>query len=90
MQDGRAVTQGLDSLQQVRSLTLEHVKVACLPPLLEDLRLVRCRLPAVCPLPTGRRLRSLVIQSCSGQVRVLYMLPFNCSCILTNICLSHG
>lgn len=82
--------QGLDSLQHVCSLTLEHVKVACLPPLLEDLRLVRCRLPAVCPLPTGRRLRSLAIQSCSGQVRVLSMLPSNSSCIPTKACLSHG
>ncbi len=66
------MTQGLESLQQVRSLTLEHVKVACLPPLLEHLRLVRCRLPAACPLLAGRRLHSLVIQSCSAQVGAVY------------------
>ena len=62
------MTQGLDSLQHVRSLTLEHVKVACLPPQLEALRLVRCRLQH-CPLPCGWRLQSLVIDSCTGQVR---------------------
>ncbi len=62
------MTQGLDSLQHVRSLTLEHVKVACLPPQLESLRLVRCRLKE-CPLPRGWRLQSLIIDSCTGQVR---------------------
>ena len=62
------MTQGLDSLQHVRSLTLEHVKVACLPPHLEALRLVRCRL-GECPLPRGWRLQSLTIDSCTGQVR---------------------
>ena len=61
------MTQGLDSLQHVRSLTLEHVKVACLPPRLEALRLVRCRL-GECPLPRGWRLESLIIDSCTGQV----------------------
>lgn len=67
VQDGRAVTQGLDSLQHVRSLMLEHVKVDCLPPQLEALRLVRCRLKH-CPLPRGWRLQSLIIDSCTGQV----------------------
>ena len=67
-QDGRAVTQGLDGLSHVRSLTLEHVKVACLPPRLDALALVRCRLKD-CPLPQGWRLQSLAIRSCSGQVR---------------------
>ena len=66
-QDSRAVTQGLDGLSHVRSLTLEHVKVACLPPRLDALVLVRCRLKE-CPLPQGWRLQSLSIRSCSGQV----------------------
>ncbi len=66
-QDSRAVTQGLDGLSHVRSLTLEHVKVACLPPRLDALVLVRCRLKE-CPLPQGWRLQSLAIRSCSGQV----------------------
>ena len=61
-QDGRAVTQGLDSLSHVRSLALEHVKVACLPPRLDALMLVRCRLKE-CPLPQGWRLQSLAIRS---------------------------
>ena len=61
------MTQGLDGLSHVRSLTLEHVKVACLPPRLDALALVRCRLKE-CPLPQGWRLQSLAIQSCSGQV----------------------
>lgn len=61
------MTQGLDSLQNVRSLVLEHVKVACLPPCLESLKLVRCRLRE-CPLPRGWRLQSLIVQTCSGQV----------------------
>lgn len=61
------MTQGLNNLEHVRALTLEHVKVACLPPNLEELTLVRCRLRE-CPLPAGWRLRSLSVQSCSGQV----------------------
>lgn len=73
------MTQGLDSLQHVRSLTLEHVKVACLPPQLESLRLVRCRLKE-CPLPRGWRLQSLIIDSCTGQVKTSPVLLVSESC----------
>ena len=55
------------SLGAVRVLRLEHVKVTCLPPCLEELALTRCRLGAP-QLEAGRRLRSLTIASCTGQV----------------------
>ncbi len=67
VQDGRACTQGLESLQQVRVLRLEHVKVTWLPPQLEELTLVNCR--AAAPQPAqALQLHRLTIASCSIQV----------------------
>jgi hypothetical protein len=67
VQDGRACTQGLESLQQVRSLRLEHVRVTWLPPNLEELTLVNCRSAVPEPAQTIL-LHRLTIASCSLQV----------------------
>ncbi|CAL8460662.1 g192 [Coccomyxa elongata] len=66
-QDGRACTQGLEGLQQVKVLRLEHVKVTCLPPNLEELTLFRCRAATPQPAQT-KHLHRLTISSCSLQV----------------------
>ena len=52
----------------MRELRLEHVKVTCLPPALQDLSLIRCRLGPSPQLEAGTRLRLLHIASCTGQV----------------------
>jgi len=68
-QDGRACTQGLEGLQQVKVLRLEHVKVTCLPPSLEELTLVNCR--AAAPQPAHNlTLRRLEIINCSNLVSI--------------------
>ncbi len=72
-QDGRACTQGLEGLQQVRVLRLEHVRVTCLPPNLEELTLFRCRAAMPQP-PQTIQLHRLTISSCSMQVCFLLCL----------------
>lgn len=67
LQDGRACTQGLETLHQVKVLRLEHVKVTCLPPNLEELTLLNCRV--VAPQPAHHlMLRRLAIVNCSNLV----------------------
>jgi hypothetical protein len=68
VQDGRGCTTGLASLGGVRELRLEHVKVTCLPPALQELRLTRCRLGPSPQLEAGTRLRALTLAACTGQV----------------------
>lgn len=89
VQDGRACTAGLNSLAAVRVLRLEHVKVTCLPPCLEELSLVRCRLGAP-QLEAGRRLRSLTLDCCTGQVDCLSSHHCCCTCCPCHVTLSHG
>ena len=87
-QDGRACTSGLAGLAAVRELRLEHVKVTCLPPALQDLSLIRCRLGPSPQLEAGTRLRSLHIASCTGQVHACILRPHACmhACCLLAHC----